>query len=1298
MPSPVRNLTLPVFVACCLASMVWASRGYEPRLKDPFESPSAWTVVGPIEIEGLRCFEVAADGTIWLGFLNGIASFDGREQRFHPELTARGLRKIYAASDGKLYVSASRSLWVFDGENWRRYPKTLRFPRTSDVGVCEDPAGGLWIAADRGIYRVGEESLHRVGPTFEHPIADFDIDREGNFWLLESDAGSVRLLRLEGSDLVEAGFWPGLANIPVGPDGEAPRVLSDIFCADDGSVWVANGMDSVAPKQLRPGSEQWITHDLTLVGGTNASSSISQTSDGVLRITGAGAIHTYDSGHWRVVRPPTLHLSSQPLYVDETPAGDVLVLERFVRMSRIDYARKKWRTYQGLAFQDEEADGSVWFLADDHSVVRKEGGSDFWFKETVEDGLIEMPTRVFVRSNGEVWVTGSHRGSAAAAVLSDLGWTIVPFDPLGVEVVSGAVAEASDGTLFLGGAVFEEGRKPWETQPVALVPRSPQEATRFARIPFRTIHEATRLPDGRVAVGSDDIYVWQGERFESLLGDSRESLESNEVQRFEVMENGDVWVLRNRNGLVRLRDGKWTPFGEADGMSSRDVVDLAVFKSGQLAALTPEGVERFDGEGWYTLRVPDLGVLSGRPQLLETPAGIVWINTGFFRRSATITNAYAISYTPGNSYPNTELKLLSNFDPYARSMFFGWTGSDSELGSFNRSFTYSYRLKGEEWSPYSEQNTVFLQDLPQGPATFEVRARNENGAVDPTPAVFDFEIRAPFWETAWFRFSLGVMVLALLGMAFGLLVQRIRHVAALDRMRTRFLTHISHELRSPLTLIMGPLEKLASLNPKGSASEVAALTALRNAKRLNELVDQLLELRRVEEDLDRRVIEVCELVELTRLWASDFDQLAQSAGQRVEFASDAASEWLAIDKDAYRKVLDNLVMNALKHSEVGAVTRIRLKTTNAENPKCRNLELSVSDQGTGISKEDLPRIFDAFYSDHAKGFHGVRSFGVGLALVKELVEKQGGRISVASPCGNRAGACFNVELFGLARGSEGAAAQAVTDERDAKPEAAGRVDLHLVLLVDDNREIREFLADQLRVSYRVIEASNGQEALVRARNEIPSLVLADVVMPGMTGLELCEALRKTEATSHIPVILLTASGNAETQQAGLESGAIDFVSKPFSVSALMRKIDNLLANRELFAKRMKVKLLEGSGGDEENPEEAFVRKVKAVLESNLADPNFSAAVLAARLGFGRTSFHRKMMAVLNASPGSFIKSYRLERSLAMLANGVTASEAALKIGYVEASSFSRSFKKHFGHTPANFKKVFEEKGSVLPEV
>lgn len=608
---------------------------------------------------------------------------------------------------------------------------------------------------------------------------------------------------------------------------------------------------------------------------------------------------------------------------------------------------------------------------------------------------------------------------------------------------------------------------------------------------------------------------------------------------------------------------------------------------------------------------------------------------------------------------------------------------------------YKYKLEGidHQWN-FSSANirTASYSQLPSGTYTFKVYGSNSDGIWSDTPATLRIKILPPWWFTWW-----AIVVY----MAIGLLVVLFVHKYIMSRIeiskkeeihqsKLQFFTGISHEFRTPLTLIIDPLEKLILEKLDNDTVKKYHNLMHRNAKQLLLLINQLLDFRKLESGhltLNRQLLDIVAFVKTV---AASFESRAKDRNIHFVIQSNVSSLHTRFDASKMNMVLNNLLSNAFKFTPDRGEISINITVLNEEK---RRVAIKVADSGMGISEQDQEKVFDIFYqTEHAASQN--EGSGVGLALTKELIQLHGGEIVLESKIGQ--GAAFSVFLpiseEEVEEEQEVEFAQEIVPQREenvletpAQP-IDSATDLPLLLIVDDNADIRNYIELNFSATYRIILAANGAEGFLQATETIPDLVVSDVMMPVMNGLELCRQLKLDERTSHIPVILLTARQSDESKAEGYETGADAYVTKPFNTNVLQARIKNLLDQRqrlrELFSQGSSIEIKKITIN---SIDEVFLTKVVQHIHDNLEDEEFNINALSELLNMSRSQFYRKIKALTNQSLLDFVTTIRMNKSLEYLLSGdYNISETAYKVGYSMSSNFTRTFTRHFGVSPSKY--------------
>jgi signal transduction histidine kinase/DNA-binding response OmpR family regulator len=637
---------------------------------------------------------------------------------------------------------------------------------------------------------------------------------------------------------------------------------------------------------------------------------------------------------------------------------------------------------------------------------------------------------------------------------------------------------------------------------------------------------------------------------------------------------------------------------------------------------------------------------------------------------------------------------------------------------------YQYILEGfdDQWSTWTKESSKSYTRIAEGTYLFKVRARNIYGDISPD-ATYAFTISPP-----WNRHILAYIAYALMLAGLVTAIVRVRsnqlvrrnetlekiiqdrtteisgknfqleqqaeelrtqteQLKEMDKIKSNFFTNISHEFRTPLSLILAPLEKNLSGSPKDPEVEMM----YRNARRLQNLINQLLDLSKLESGQMKVFLCKNDLTTFIRLLLASFQSLAETKDIRFLQSIPEKSIETYFDAEKIETIFYNLLSNAFKFTPEGGEISFTMDTRESDE----RVEFSVTDSGPGIPENEIPRIFDRFYQVDGGVQREFEGSGIGLALTKELVALLEGDIKVDSTFGK--GTTFSVTLPFSTQEQESIPNEIAFDPipgRDLPVVDAGiltdeiaRGGEYTILLVEDNRDLSFYLSGILEKDYTVLVTFNGEDGLAVAKDVTPDLILSDMMMPKMDGFTLCEEIRRDEATSHIPFILLTARSSIESRLAGLELGADDYLTKPFHVAELQIRIKNLLQQRANLKKRFRLELkVAPKDVAVTSVDEKFLLKVIEVVQSNMSDSNFSVERLSEMVGMSRKNLHRKLVALVDQTPNEFIRIFRLKTAMQLLEQKAgSIKEAAFTVGFNNLSYFSKCFREQFGIAPTEVK-------------
>lgn len=529
-------------------------------------------------------------------------------------------------------------------------------------------------------------------------------------------------------------------------------------------------------------------------------------------------------------------------------------------------------------------------------------------------------------------------------------------------------------------------------------------------------------------------------------------------------------------------------------------------------------------------------------------------------------------------------------------------------------------------------------------------------------------------------------------------------IMEMDQMKTRFFSNISHELRTPLTLINGPLEDMLMSGIEDETERDKVEMMYRNGLRILGLINQLMDLSKIDAGSLKLDLVEYNVIKVLKMIARSFIPLSER--KNIQYRMEIPSQELQcyFDYDKLEKIFTNLLSNAFKFTGEGGQVVCRVKILDKmDGQPAPGIEISVEDSGAGIPQDQVEKIFDRFYQVEGSWKHSSGGTGIGLSLTKELVDLMHGTIQVNS---SQSGSTFRLEIptgkkhlkkqeYNLIK--EGALKEypllsktRLSGSADVRAETIAEdendTNKTTVLIIDDNEDIRQHIKDSLGKEYQILEAANGKEGLNLAKKYVPNLLILDWMMPEMDGIEVCKAIKESELTSHIPVLMLTAKADMENKLEGLETGADDYITKPFNRAELCSRVRNLIVQRK--------KLLEkfGKNNDFEpkdvavnSADERFLVKAKDIIERNMGDCDFDVNTFYPEMGMSRMQLFRKIKATTNQTPSELIRNYRLKHAARLLEKKFgNIAEVTYEVGFNNLSYFAKCFKEKYGISPSGY--------------
>ncbi len=624
----------------------------------------------------------------------------------------------------------------------------------------------------------------------------------------------------------------------------------------------------------------------------------------------------------------------------------------------------------------------------------------------------------------------------------------------------------------------------------------------------------------------------------------------------------------------------------------------------------------------------------------------------------------------------------------------------------NNKQLYAYRLKGldDTWHQVKNQKKATFTNLPPGDYQFEVKCLNFEMYGNIPQKNLSFTITPPFWKTNWAYFLYAILILAALEISRRIVYSmiRLRNEVVVEQKMTElklsFFTNISHELRTPLTLIVNPINEIAKTEKLSPLGQDYIETVQKNTNRLVRFVNQLLDFRKVQSGNEELRIKPVELVSFVNEIIALFSQAALEKNIKIKPQANSETLFVNLDKEKMDITIYNLLSNAIKFAPNDSLITVELKVE-----KDKVLKINISDQGPGVDENKLEDIFKLYYETDTGKNKNVGT-GIGLALCKEYVQLHQGHIYATNNADK--GLTISIEIDLKNEILQNKTDEAILTEEKTKkqnieskpihPEAEAQNNAHLpvVLIVEDNYELRKFLKSQLQRFYRILEAENGKEGLELATKKLPDLIVSDIMMPEMDGIELLDALKNKTETSHIPVILLTAKSSVESKIEGLNYGADFYITKPFDTDFLLASIENLIKQRKKIFERLnnaKIIAMEPSEIVITTKDEQFLKDVITIVENSLTDSKFNIDVIANTLNMSRVTFNRKFKSLANMTPVEFVSEMRIKRAKQFLDAGETdIANIAYKVGFNAAGYFSTCFKQFYKISPSDYLRQKQE--------
>ena len=825
-----------------------------------------------------------------------------------------------------------------------------------------------------------------------------------------------------------------------------------------------------------------------------------------------------------------------------------------------------------------------------------------------------------------------------------------------------------------------------------------------------------------------------------------------------------LWFAANTGlNMLDRSTNKFIHFTSKNGLPSDNILGIVEDDNGHLWLNTSKGISKLDPE---KNQFKNYDVSYG----LELPAddyyghGCKTLNGEIYFPSAKgLTRFHPDSVKDNPFIPPIVITSFKKFDkPYTISDEISLPYDENFLSFEFASLSYispernqyAYKMEGldKDWVYSGTRRYASYPNLDPGEYEFRVKGSNNDGVWNEAGTSILIIISPPWWKTTWAYILYSILILSIIYFTWKLQVKRIRmsheyemsrfeaeKLHEVDELKSRFFANISHEFRTPLTLILGPVKQIIERTKEEKTKDDLKIVH-KNANRLLGLVNQLLDISKLESGNMKLRTVPQNIIPLLKALTLSFTSYAERKRIILKFNS-AEDEIIAyIDKDKIEKIITNVLSNAFKFTPEGGRIEVTIKLPTPKSlvesvglagvqrppregtlksslsPPGRGTEgvgsvaeISIRDSGIGILKEKIPKIFDRFYQVDGSHTREQEGTGIGLSLTKELVELHKAKIDVESEEGK--GTTFTISI---PLGKEHLKPEEICEEEkekeyekelidlsieeyvDRKEKHVGEIDymekseLPILLIVEDNSDVRNYIKNNLDEDYRIVEAIDGVDGWNKSIEQVPDLIVSDVMMPKMDGFKLCDKLKTDERTSHIPVILLTAKASSRDKIAGYETGADDYIMKPFETEELRARVKNLIEQRKRIHEHFrKHGLFEIEEKNITPVDRIFLQKVFDYINQRISDSSLSVESLVENLALSRSVLQRKILSLVGETPNELIRRTRLIRAANLIErNFGNISEIALEVGFNNPAYFSEAFKKQFGMSPSQYQQKF----------
>lgn len=1278
------------------------------------------------------------DERLVVSTLSGLVLYNPENERFERQLdhfyakygTSKLLNDIVRGNDGSFwFVEQYRLIKYLPSQGKTIVVQNIEGDSTSIVNdlisdFALDGNGNPWIVHSNGIVEnitVKEGRGHVNERVYD--VYDFNNRRQDNYKILVDRDGDLWFCagNLTQSVLFYDKPEGTLRNIRLGSADPQRNInyIAAIVESEDGLVWIGTdhgGINIIDKKKFAVRSIYHQDGDDRSLSESSIKCFYRDDQGIIWAGTYKRGVSYYHKNLYRfdVYKHNTLDPTSLPFEDINTFAedgkGNLWIGTNGGGLLYFDRSTGKFRQYQNEAGNANSLSGNVivslcmdsdqnlWIGTYNNGLTKFDGKRFTRFKR-IEGDSTSLPSQniweIFEDSKGRIWIGTLDTGVALLDKRTGKFERLRIWGPNALQSNTiGAITEDSHGNIWFGSIngvdILSADGKTFTHYGV-----SPD----YNSLSSNDVLDIEKDSQGRIWIGTMDGL----NLFDSTSGFQvyKEQLPHSVVLTILEDDFGKLWIS-TLNGVCEMN----VPDGDLDNVSVKHYTEsdgLQGFQFNLNASFKTRGGELiFGGPTGFNIYSPErhgqsrsvTKIVFSELELFEKPVRIGEKINGVVVLNKSISKATEIVLPPGKNYFSIKFSALNYFNP--------------------EKTLYLYKMEGmnADWlSVDTKTHEIVFNGLNPGHYVLRVRAANGGGLESGSEATLSITIQPPFWKTEAAFALYAFIIIGILFVTRKMIQQReklkfsleherreAQRIHELDMMKVKFFTNVSHEFRTPLTLILTPIEKL--IKKTSDPDQITAFQLIqRNGKRLMNLINQLLDFKKLEVQEVKLYPSKGDIIAFLRDTVLSFSDLSEKKNISLTFQTSVDHLETLFDQDKLEKILFNLLSNAFKFTLENGIVSVNADPVKEDDALF--LQIKVCDTGIGIPEDKLDRIFEPFFQNDLPKSLANQGSGIGLAITKEFVRIHRGRIHVSSTVGK--GSCFTVLLpvevieaaseavsggtnFSLqpTQDSNGASHTEMLPEADHKP--AGKSKTKSLLLIDDNDDFRFYLKDNLKFLYTIYEAKNGTEGWNQILSLQPDLVVSDIMMPEMNGIDLCVKIKSDPRVSHTSVILLTARSSEEQRIEGFKAGADDYITKPFNFEVLEARISNLLSRLEksqkVFRKTLDVKASEL----QITPLDVqFVEKAIKCVEEHVSSPDFSVEDLGMELGISRAYVFRKILALTGKTPLEFIRSIRLQHAAQLLEKSqLSVREVAYKVGFNNPKYFTKYFKEHFNVLPSNY--------------